>query len=354
MEQAQNAGFFAKYTLSSIPELMIIDPSREVALSSHIGSLTVAQLQQFLDHGARALGRQRQKPHQAAFTAATAAMARGDAAHAAERLTVLLASLSPANRRTAELRARVVEELTRALSESGDALACIRVAQREGESLRGTPSFGKVATTGLSCALQAEGQADAAQQFAARMARAFEQPDLLPIDRSYLLSDLTQYYQLVGDEPARQRVAQQWLSYLETATTGPDLSSPRESLDNELMRAAATVGQPERAIAALERTAAAFPESFATKTRLTQLYAATKQWDRGLALVAATLPGLSGFNAFQLRLSEFDLRLGMGDRSGARGSLQAARDLLDSVATTRGRDGLEAQLNAREKSLQAD
>lgn len=354
MEQAQNAGFFAKYALSSIPELMIIDPSREVALSSHIGSLTVAQLQQFLDSGARALSNKRQDPRQAAFTEATAAMARGDAAHAAERLTALLAGLPVANSKSSSLRARVVEELTRALSESGNSLECIRVAQREGESLRGTRSFGKVATTGLGCALSADDQADAAQQFAARMARAFEQPDLLPIDRSYLLSDLTQYYELVGDEPARQRVAQQWLSYLETATSRQDLTGPREYLDNELMRAATAVGQPARAIAALERTAALFPESFATKTRLTQLYAASKQWDRGLALVAATLPGLTGFNAFQLRLSEVDLQLGKGDPTAARRSLQAARDLLDSVAATRSRKGLEAQLDAREKSLPAN
>lgn len=351
MEQAQNAGFFAKYSLSSIPELLIIDPSREVALSSHVGSVTMAQLQQFMDNGTRALNRKRQDPRQAAFGEATAAMARGDAPLAVERLTVLLAGLPVDKSKDSDLRARVVEELTRALSESGNPLECIRVAQREGESLRGTPSFGKVATTGLGCALGTDAQAEAAQQFAARMERAFEQSDLLPIDRSYLLSDLTQYYQLIGDESARRRVAQQWLSYLETATSGQELTGARESLDNELMRAATAAGQPARAIAALERTAALFPESFATKTRLAQLYAASKQWDRGLTLVAATLPGLTGFNAFQLRLSEVDLRLGKGDPDGARRSLQAARDLLDSVAATRSRKGLEAQLDAREKAL---
>ncbi len=351
MEQPQNGSFFAKYELSSIPEMLVIDPSREVALASHIGSLTVSQLQQFLDDGARAFSNKRQDPDHATFTEATALMARGDARLAAERLTALLATLPAAKVGTRERRARVVVELTRALSESGNAAECISVARREAESLRGTPSFGKVATTGLGCALSSEHQEEAAKQFAAHMAEAFEQTELLPIDRSYLLSDLTQYFQIIGDEPARQRVAQQWLEYLEMVTGRENASGPRESLDNELMRAAQTAGVPARAVAALERTAALFPASFATKTRLAQLYAATKQWDRGLALVTATLPGLTGFNAFQLRVSEFDLYLGKGDVAGARRSLQAARNLLDTVAATRGRAGLEAQLQARQASL---
>ncbi|MFN7965610.1 MAG: hypothetical protein U0V87_07980 [Acidobacteriota bacterium] len=313
MEQPQNGSFFAKYELSSIPEMLVIDPSREVALASHIGSLAVVQVQQFLDDGARAFSNKHQDPDQATFTEATALMARGDTRLAAERLTMRCLPRCPRRRwGRASGEAGVVAELTRALSESGNTTECISVARREAESLRGTPAFGKVATTGLGCALSSEHQEEAAKQFAARMAEAFEQTELLPIDRSYLLSDLTQYFQIIGDEPARQRVARQWLEYLETVTGRENASEPRESLDNELMRAAQTAGVPARAVAALERTAALFPASFATKTRLAQLYAATKQWDRGLALVTATLPGLTGFNAFQLRVGEFDLYLGKG------------------------------------------
>lgn len=321
-EDARNAGFLARFPITSFPTFLVIDAREERATLKWLGSASADQLARLLDDAVR------RRPR-----GADAILARADRAQAEGRtddaVREYLAALSGAGPRWSR-RPRAVESLVLALSGAGQLERCAAAARREGPSLPRGPSFANTVSTGLGCAVSAEPAAAwrpgalAALEPLAREALAL--PDLLADDRSGLYEAVVEARAARGDRGQARADAERWWRFLEEQRQRARSAELRAALDGPRVAAALAVEDPARALPALAASEQALPGDANPPFRTARLLLALGRFEEARAAVARALPRSYGGR----KLAVYRLAARIESEGGDRGA--AARTLDEALA----------------------
>ncbi len=332
-EREENADFLARHPMQVWPTLFVIDPREEHAVLRWAGSATVPQLQALLEDGERAA-------HGGA-EGADALLARADRLYAARdakgAAEVLAETLEHAPQRWPR-RSRAVESLLMAKAFGGaDPQGCAETALSELPRLPRTASWANVAMLGLYCSLKVPAsdawRAQAVQPLEARVRDALAPPPIAiaPDDRSGLYDVLASARQAAGDEAGMRAVAREWLDFLEAEAAKATSPEARAVYDTHRMSAAQLLGEPERAVAALEQSSRDLPDDYNGPARLAVVLLSMGRLDEALVASDRALALVYGPRKVRVLNDRGDILLARGDEAAARAAFREAQALGESL-----------------------
>lgn len=321
-EKETNAPFLERYPIRAFPTLLVIDPAAERASLRWIGGATRSQLERLLDDGERAWRGEGNGPD-ALLARADRLMGDGRTKEAAQAYRKAIAR-APDDWHGRE---RAVEALLTVLSITAGAEECVRAAAAEIPDER-TPHYANVAAAGLGCALEMEGggKADAIARFEAMVLSTFAPPaiEIPGDDRSGLYTLLLGARQTAGDEAGARRVAGEWIAFLEReAARAPDARA-RSVFDAHRLSAAIELGDPLRAVPALEQSERDFPQDFNPPARLAVAQREAGHLDEALAAADRALALAYGPRKLRIFTTRAEVLEKKGDLRGARATLESA------------------------------
>jgi tetratricopeptide (TPR) repeat protein len=345
----KNAVFQEKYPVENWPTFFIIDPREEKALVRFAGSATVAQLEKLFEDGERAWRGEAQ--------GAEGALAQGDAlygagkpAEAAEAFTQALTQAPPDWSR----RGRALESLLVAHWGAKQYEACARKALDELPRLPRSPSLANATTIAIGCAASMPPENPQRQEllkaFDAKGREVMAPPpiDMPADDRSGLYEAMVEGRAELGDEAGAKALAAEWIAFLEGEAAKAPNPDARSVFDSHRMSAAMTLGDPMRAVPALEQSEKDLPGDYNPPARLAVLYRMLGRLDDALAANDRALAKVQG--ARRLRV--------LSDRSAildARGQKDAAvKTVEEAIAYAKSLPEAQVskrQLEALEKKL---
>jgi tetratricopeptide (TPR) repeat protein len=345
----KNAVFQEKYPVENWPTFFIIDPREEKALVRFAGSATVAQLEKLFEDGERAW--------RGGAQGAEGALAKGDAlygagkpAEAAEAFTQALAQAPPDWSR----RGRTLESLLVAHWGAKQYEACARKAFEELPRLPRSPSLANATTIAIGCAASMPPENAQRQEFLkafdakGREVMAPPPIDMPADDRSGLYEAMVEGQAELGDEPGAKALAAEWIAFLEGEAAKAPNPDARSVFDSHRMSAAMMLGDPMRAVPALEQSEKDLPGDYNPPARLAVLYRLLGRLDDALAANDRALAKVQG--ARRLRV--------LSDRSAildARGQKDAAvKTVEEAIAYAKSLSEAQVskrQLEALEKRL---
>ena len=345
----KNGVFQEKYPVENWPTFFIIDPREEKALVRFAGSATVAQLEKLFEDGERAYRGEAQGPE--------GPLARGDAlygagkpAEAAEAFTQALAQAPPDWSR----RGRTVESLLVAHWGAKQYEACARKALEELPRLPRSPSLANATTMAIGCAASMPPENPQRQEFLkafdgkGREVMAPPPIDMPADDRSGLYEAMVEGRAELGDEAGAKALAAEWIAFLEGEAAKASNPEARAVFDSHRMSAAMVLGDPKRAVPALEQSEKDLPGDYNPPARLAVLYRLLGRLDDALAANDRALAKVQG--ARRLRV--------LSDRSAildARGQKDAAvKTVEEAIAYAKSLPEAQVskrQLEALEKRL---
>jgi len=329
-EKPSAVAFLEKFPMDSWPTLFVIDPITQQAELRWAGTANVQQLEKLLEDGEFAV--HRAWAHQQANSAcvedalaeADQLQANGDHMKAAKKYRDLLNRLAT----DAPRRGRVVESLVSALMDGRDLEGCASYAQELTPQLPQGSSFASAATAGLRCALDAANAAPWAKRAIAvleplvKQALAF--PGLLADDRSGLYELLVEHHEQSGDQDAVRTLSAKWWDFLEQESSHAKTAEARAALDSHRVLAAQKLGDPARAIAALEASERDLPADYNAPARLAVVYRSLGRYDAALAANQRALARVYGPRRLRILEIEAGILADKGDRAGARKVLSDA------------------------------
>jgi tetratricopeptide (TPR) repeat protein len=331
-----NQAFVAGRDVAYTPSLFVIDPEDERATATHIGGMTLGELNRFLDQGERGIKGRAREP-------ADAALARGDEMVGRGRLSDAAAAYREALR-LADLgspqRVGAVRALTWALLTDRESRACAETSAAEAPSMPREPAFASVVLSGLVCSNQgaAAPWAEAARKTLEPLAaEAAALPTALRDDRFQLYQQLMHAAQHRGDAASLARWGGRWLDEIEATVPGSD--DERSALDIARVDAVALLDTPARALPALAASERAMPGNYNASLRLAQVATAAKRYDEALAACERGLAHVTGpLGRSWLLQTEAEALVDKGDAAGARRVLEEALVSARAISTKRNRD----------------
>ena len=357
-EQAGSAAFLERFPVEAWPTLFVIEPTTGAVAFKWLGSATAAQLEKILEDGERA-ARALARPAAPGAPAldAEGLLAQADLKYAsgeqADAAGLYQAALEKGQAGWSR-RPRAVERLVMAQLESGSLEDCARVALAQAPSLPRGPSFANAVGTGLSCAQAAEGLSWAGELAAGLeplAAEAARLDSVLADDRSGLYEELVQCREAAKDEAGARRLAEEWLAYLEGEAARATTAEARSAFDAHRVLAALKLGEPARAIPALEQTERDLPGDYNAPARLAQLLLELKRFDEALAASARALAKAHGPRRMRLLSDRAGILEKKGDRDAARRAMQEALDFAASLPEVQRPAKQVERLQARLKEL---
>jgi tetratricopeptide (TPR) repeat protein len=330
-ENSANAAFVERLGVSGYPTFYVLDgASGDVALRWY-GSLTAAEFERLLDDGEHAVAARGGTPAETALARADRLAARNKAADAADAYAETLTIAPPAW----PARGRAVVSLLDALTKAGDVEKCAAVAERETPGLERGPSFANAAASGLACAAGApETAAWRAPAITALEPLVVESLDLASVlgdDRSSAYQTLVDLRQGRGDEAGAKAMAESWMAFLEASAAGAKSVEERAALDGHRVAAAIALGDPARAVPALETSQRDLPNDYNPPARLAVLYREMGRYDESLAASKRALDMAYGARKLRIFDARADTYTKMGDAAAARRTLDEALRYADTL-----------------------
>ncbi len=324
-EKSKNAAFLAKHPVSAWPTFLIVDQTTEQITLRWYGSATVAQLLQMMETPGSA-------------STADAILARADRvngerkwADAVVQYQQALAAGGPGWER----RTRVIESLLRAMQFARMRQECADTALSEAPKLPRGASFANVVSTGLICTLGAAADSSWRAAALSRLKPLAEEavglPGLPSDDRSGIYDHLVSLALAEGNKARAQQIAREWFDFLEAERKRATTTEERSAGDGLRVSAALAMGDPARAVPALKASETALPDDYNPPARLAVLYREMGKLDDALAAsdrAMAKAYGPRKIGILTNRAQIFELR---GDRAGARGAIQEALTLAESL-----------------------
>jgi tetratricopeptide (TPR) repeat protein len=318
------------------PSLYVLDPATERATATHLGGMTVPELNRFLDRAAPGAASKADKP-------AAAALARGDELLGRGRYGEAPAAFRDALRlapRAWPERPRAVSALAWALWLHGDCRACAETATAEASTMPRGPEFARLVLAGLSSATQG-GDAPWAQ--AARTAleklgaEAVALPTALRDHRFQLYQHLMMAAKMRGDTVTAARWSHGWLDEIDAISPKDD--DERSALDIARVDAASDTEGYERVIPALTASEKAMPGNYNASLRLAQMQIAAKRYDEALAACDRGLAYVTGpVGRTWLLRTEADALIAKGDPAKARKALDLALQSAQAIGNKSNRE----------------
>jgi tetratricopeptide (TPR) repeat protein len=323
-EDARNAAFVEHLSVGGYPTFYVLDgASGDVALRWY-GSLTATEFERLLDDGERAVQARGGTPAESALARADRLAAEGKAAEAAAAYKEAL-GLGPPGWPS---RGRAIVSHLAALDKAGELEQCAAVARRDAPALERGPAFAAAAASGLACATGApEGAAWRAAAIAALEPLVEESLTLgntLADDRSSAYGALVELRQERGDATAAKATAGRWMDFLDALGTSAASVEERAALDGHRVAAALALGDPARAVGALEASRRDLPEDYNPPARLAILYRELGRYDDALAASEHALGMAYGARKLRIFDARADTYAKMGDPAAARRTLEEA------------------------------
>lgn len=336
-EEEKNAAFLEHYPVEGLPTFFFVDPVTETAALKWLGSATAPQFVRLFDDGERAV-------HAGAGNAASAEdllaeadrkYAAGDMAAAADGYRRSLA----AGGKDWPRRPRAVESLVGALSGAEQWETCATLAREEAPSLPRGPSFANVAALGLDCADHgAEKDAwsvEAQRVLPPLVEEALGLPDVLADDRSSLYAMLADRQQTRGNEAGAKAWTERWLAFLEKESAAAPTPEARAAFDSHRVAAAIQLGQPERALAALQASERDLPNDYNPPARQALIYREMGKLDEAIAAARRALPKAYGPRKLRIYDTLAGVQAKKGDDAGARATVEEALRFADTLPESR-------------------
>jgi len=348
-EREQNAQAVLRLGVKDLPTLFVVDPSSEATTFAWSGSLTAHELTAMLDvvlradHGSSEAAMLRER--------GDLASARGDVVSA---IAAYRTGLNEAPGAWPE-RPLVVDALVSRLSDAKLWGECATLGAEAALALPpGTPLV-DVVRTAIACVQQMP--ADAMQRtlggalasVGARVSADLKQP-ILADDRSDLYDYVVGELKALGRVDEARRLARDWASFLEERAAQAPSPSARAVFDAHRLAAYTALGQPERALPMLERSAADFPTDYNPPARLGAALYALGKYDAAIAALTRALHLAYGPRKLKLWSLEADVFKAKGSLNDARSALRDALDFAKRVPMTGSypklRHALEKRLDA--------
>jgi len=341
-EKPKNQAFVAKYPNRSWPTLFVLSPDGETARLVWGGSATRAELVSLLVDVA--------STGESPFARATrlAALGRTKEARAAYE------AVAGNPREPLVARARAVEGLVGLPgTPPEDVLGVARAA------LEWLPR-GTSRAVVLAAALEALAATKATDARLLAQVRAEAKPScgkapcedpMADDDRSSLYEALCAYDEAVGDAPAKDADAAEWLATIEATRASATSAEARLATDAHLLLAAEAKNRVARVLPALEASAQAFPEDGNTHARLARAKAALGEWEAAVSEGRRAMAHLEGPRLLRVAGALADALEKLGRPREAREALDLALRTTATLALTERQRALADALTRRRDAL---
>jgi len=327
-EKPGNAAFVERFPIDAWPTILVVDPETEAVLVRWAGTATAEQIERLALDGERAL-------HARGLGRADAALARADRllgerkhAEAAAAFREAIEAGGPSWRG----RARAAEAAVQSLSMAGDPAACAGSARALLPATARGASRARVAAQGLACALEIEdgdgggggGPRPLVAALEREARRALAARGVLADDRSWLYDVLSEARERAGDEAGKARLAREWLAFLEGEAAKARTPAARSAYDGQRVSAALRLGEPARALPAIEASMRDLPDDYAPPTLAGVLYLELDRNADALSAADRALALAKGPRRVRVLVLKAQAQEAIGDRAAARATLEQA------------------------------
>lgn len=325
-EKEKSAPFLQKYPIDVWPTLFIVDPKTETVVLKWLGSVNVEQFGKLLDDGDKAWKLAAQKKGSAEEKLAKADRLYGqrDVKGSVAAYKEALAEMKPDHPR----RPRTVESLLNALYGDRANKECVDLGIAEIPKLPKGPSFLNAVYLALSCQQAADAKdpwkLDAGEQLYALAQDALKLDGILADDKSGLYETLVDYLAEKGDKKGSVALAQEWLTFLEGEAAKAPTPAARAVFDPHRLNAAMASNQPERVVAALQKSEADLPEDYNPPARLALAFREMGKLDDALAAADRAMGKVYGPRKVRVFETKASILAKKNDAAGQKQVLTAA------------------------------
>jgi tetratricopeptide (TPR) repeat protein len=319
------------------------------------GTITVAQLDNWLDDGLLAMGKTATDP-------ASAALARADQLTAEfktitayrEAITAYREALTAGGPNWPRFT-RAAESLMLTYELGGSAVGradCAKAAMEYAPKLPRGQSFVNVMRVGIGCASTPE-ETRVLEPLALEALKA---PEGFADDKAGIYSSLISIARRQKDTEAVKKYAADMWAFLEQQARSAPSAEARASLDSWRMSAAGALGDPALAIPALQASERDLPDDYNPPSRLANIYTQMGRLDDALAANERALAKAYGPRKVSLLTSRASLFEKKGDKAAAKRTLEEAVKFAETLPGEQGAKTVErlkqqlAKYNAPEQS----
>ena len=298
-EREKSSAFLEKFPVEVWPTLLFIDPVKETVVLKWLGSADELQMQALLEAARGGPGTLRE---------ADDALGAGHFGVAAEKYKTAMDA--------GEVKARTVLSMLSAMTMAKQFEPCARTTVEQLPLFINAQERVSAITWGLGCAIELpEGKSKTAtvDLLVREGTKALPLAGVLPDDTSGLYEVLVQERQAAKDEAATQKLAADWLSFLDAQAAKATTPAERAVFDPHRTNAALISKQAEKMIEPLLRSEKDFPKDYNPPARLAAIYRELGKLDEGLQAIDRAL-GKCKEGPRKLRL--FDTKATLLDKKG--------------------------------------
>ncbi len=334
-ERAKSDAFLKKFQVEVWPTLLFIDPVKETVVLKWLGSADETQMQALLEAARGGPGVVRD---------ADDALGAGNAGVAAEKYQKAVEA--------GEVKARTVLSMLSAMSLAKQHDACARTTMEQLPLFTNAQERVAAITWGLGCAIDMpEGKQKSAilDTLVREATKALPLEGVLPDDMSGLYEVLVAEREAAKDEAATQKLAGEWLTFLEAQAAKAPTPAARAVFDPHRVSAALGSKQAEKLVEPLQLSEKEFPKDYNPPARLAVIYRELGKFDEGLKAIERALSKCKeGPRKLRLFDTKASLQDKKGDAVGKRKTLEEAvkyaKKLPKSQVSEKRIAALEAQL----------
>jgi hypothetical protein len=330
-----NQPFLARHGIAWTPVLLVLDPADERVTATHVGGMSVAELQRFLEQGERGFASKEEDGARAAASRGDDAVGRG---HLAEGVEAYREALRLGGHRWAG-RGQVTDALVGALLVQRDDRTCAETAAEEAPALPRGESFARVGHVGLSCANSGEGASWAVVARKTLEPLAAEATKLggLPRDDRFQLYEQLMVAAQLRDAPKENvKWGKRWLREIDTVV--PSSDDERSGLDVARVDVVLLLDQPALALKPLQASERAMPQNYTASARLARVAEAAGRHDEAVAACERGLRNVDGpIGRSGLLLTKASALRGKGELSQAKETAQLALQAAQAIGNEHNR-----------------
>lgn len=335
-EHDSNEDFVRAHPPRVWPTLYVFEPERGALLGVVMGSLTAAELAEFL-RDMLVVRRQPERGKDLTALREAHELALGEKwPEAATQFRALLSSSAPS------VALRAANGLVYVLAQQQEYAECVRVASAvPAASLRGSTGADLLAT-GLGCALEHKTRAP---ELLERVRAFIGSKDLAADDVSGLLEAQFEYVTAMQGTAEARALALSWAKYLEGEAAKAKSSEGRAVFDSHRVLAYTAMGQPELALPMLAASAKDFPADYNPHARAAHVYKTLGRLPEARASIALAQERVYGPRS--LRVAEL-----CADIAKALGDVPAERACIDAGLSKTAKVPLTARQSAQRRKLE--
>ncbi|MBL8952169.1 MAG: thioredoxin family protein [Myxococcaceae bacterium] len=313
-EKESNTPFLEKYPVEVWPTLFVVDAANERPVLKWLGTGTVEQLEKLFEDGERTARASAKSGDPLALLAEADRLyaERKDALPAYQAAVSALPEGHPR-------RPRAIESLINAAYGARDVQQCAQLGVEHAAKQPRGPSFVNTVALSLSCASMAEASEPwRLPAIAALEPLAFE---ALKLD-GILADDKSGIYELLVDLKGDDKLALEWLEFLEAEAAKATSPAARAVFDPHRVGAAIAAKQPLRAEAALKQSERDLPDDYNPPARLAIVYREAGRLDDAMAAIERGFTRVYGPRKLRLYEIKSSILAKKGDVPAARAVLQ--------------------------------